>query len=1358
MAGQSTPESTPQSTPKYPYPANLNIANFVSLKLSASNYLLWETQVLSLIESQDLLGFITGKTPQPEPNGEVPHPDLPVWTRTDRLVKAWITATISEEALGTVVGLVTSAQVWKALTNTYSQDSEAREFELLLKLQQKKKEATTLDEYIREFKLTCDHLNAIGKPVPDRKKVFWLLSGLGSRYESFSTAMLKPPVPTYNDLIPLLHSHELIRASSLSEHSNPTLAFVGERSTSRYQFRRGSGSSFNSRGRGFNPASSRPPNNMQRPYSRNPNSPNTNQCQICKKRGHEALKCWYRFDNSYQDNHVPQALAALHITSPEEGTWHPDSAATAHITDHPGTLSHIRNYKGCDSVMVGNGEQLTITHTGQAHIFPRHSQLSLHDVLVVPDIKKNLISIPKLTTDYPCCVIFDDHGFLIKDLKTNQVLASGSKKDGLYVLDNIPAKVAKAFFSNRFRVVDADTWHGRLGHPQSRVLNYLQHHQFISVNKKISGLCKSCALSKSSKLPFFSSNNRANAPLVKIHCDLWGPATILSNQGFRYYVILVDDFSRFSWIYPLKNKSDFYTVFIKFQAMVEKQFHREIEIFHSDQGGEFSKQEFLNHLAQKGIIHHLSCPGTPEQNSIAERKHRHVVELGLAMMLHASLPKKYWVESFLTAVYLINRLPSPSLEMHTPYSLLYEKQPAYDHFRTFGCQCYPYLRHYMKDKLEPRSLSCIFMGYSDQHKGYHCLHIPTGRVYISRHVVFDELKFPFTENSASTSDQHTPSKFQDWLSHSVMPTPSDSQPTLSLDKNHARLFTHDIAALPPPTPSETPATGSNFPPPIPPAHQMTTRSRVGIVKPNPKYALTTIISDIPRAPTTTKNALQHPGWYAAMLEEIKALHDNQTWVLVPRQPSMNVIGCKWVYRPKIKADGSLDRLKARLVAKGYNQREGVDFLETFSPVIRPTTIRTILTVATVKGWNLRQLDVKNAFLHGFLTETVFMEQPPGFRDDQFPDHVCLLKRSLYGLRQSPRTWFDRLSSFILDYGFHCSVADPSMFVYRTNDSVMIMLIYVDDIVLTGSNTAMLDEFVTQLGAQFAIQDLGDLHYFLGIQVQRFKDGIFLSQSKYMTDLLNNTNMADCKPVSTPMSTKPISSAYGDAPYSDVTYYRKIVGTLQYLSLTRPDIAFAVNVVCQFMHAPTNAHFMMVKRILRYLKGTISMGLRILKESTLHLYAFSDADWAGCPTTRRSTTGYCTFLGSNCISWSAKKQPTVSRSSAEAEYRSLASTTAELTWVSFILRDIGIYQERPQILFCDNISALHMTVNPVFHSRTKHIAIDYHFVREKVALGTLTTQFVPSAQQVADIFTKPLSRSHFDELKCKLGLSLMPRPV
>ena len=350
--------------------------------------------------------------------------------------------------------------------------------------------------------------------------------------------MLKPPVPSYLDLIPLLHSHELRNKSLLIDQPNPALAFVGQR------FNSNKGSSFNSRGKGFHQFGSRPPytprnghhhssskNNSQSGTPHSFQTDSVPQCQICKKRGHHALKCWHRFDNSYQDDHVPQALAALHLNTPTEGQWVPDTGSTTHITDDPSILSKLQSYVGSDSVMVGNGSELPITHTGHANIFSPGSSLTLNNVLVVPDIKKNLLSVSQLTSDYPCYFQFDDHGFVIKDLRTHKVLASGSKEAGLYVLRHAPVQV---FFSNRFRVVDSTIWHGRLGHPQPRILNFLHHNKLISVNKKSVGLCKSCALSKSCRLPFFPSMNKATAPLAKIHCDLWGPAHVLSNQDFQY--------------------------------------------------------------------------------------------------------------------------------------------------------------------------------------------------------------------------------------------------------------------------------------------------------------------------------------------------------------------------------------------------------------------------------------------------------------------------------------------------------------------------------------------------------------------------------------------------------------------------------------------------------------------------------------------------------------------------------------------------------------------------------------------------------------------------------------------------------
>ncbi|XP_041004069.1 uncharacterized mitochondrial protein AtMg00810-like [Juglans microcarpa x Juglans regia] len=280
--------------------------------------------------------------------------------------------------------------------------------------------------------------------------------------------------------------------------------------------------------------------------------------------------------------------------------------------------------------------------------------------------------------------------------------------------------------------------------------------------------------------------------------------------------------------------------------------------------------------------------------------------------------------------------------------------------------------------------------------------------------------------------------------------------------------------------------------------------------------------------------------------------------------------------------------------------------------------------------------------------------------------------------------------------------------------------------------------------------MGALHHFLGIEVTRDSQGLTLSQGRYARELLDRASMGECKPIATPMPIKGRTHASTTA-YCNPTYNRKLVGGLQYLTFTRPDLSYSVNFVCQFMHAPTMEHFQLVKRILHYVHGTLNLTFRILAASSLDLYAFSDADWAGCSLTQRSTTGFCTFLGSNCISWSAKKQQIVARSSTEAEYRSMASTAAKLTWLTFILRDLHVPLSRPPILHCDNLSALHLSVNPVLHTRTKHIALDIHYVREQVALGALETRFVTSSLQLADIFTKPLAKLPFQTIRSKLSL-------
>jgi hypothetical protein len=546
---------------------------------------------------------------------------------------------------------------------------------------------------------------------------------------------------------------------------------------------------------------------------------------------------------------------------------------------------------------------------------------------------------------------------------------------------------------------------------------------------------------------------------------------------------------------------------------------------------------------------------------------------------------------------------------------------------------------------------------------------------------------------------------------------------------------------------------------------MVTRAQAHIHKPK-IFTDGTIRYPLPRAlivsldstdiePSCFSTAVKNAVWREAMATEFNALLKNGTWILVPPRPSLNIVGCKWVFRIKRRADGSVDRYKARLVAKGFHQQSGLDYAETYSPVIKPVTIRTVLSLAMSYGWPIKQIDVSNAFLHGFLNETVYMAQPPGFEHPQHPKHVCLLKKAIYGLKQAPRAWFSRLSNRLLELGFVASKADSSLFLFTSAQVRLMALVYVDDILLTGSSTAALDGLICSLSIDFPIKDLGPMSFFLGVEVTHCPEGLHLSQHRYVLDLLHKTNMTLAKPTTSPMFASAPLSKFDGLSLSDATLYRSTVGALQYLAITRPDIAFAVNKCSQFMQDPRNIHWTVVKRILCYLKHSLTHGLLLRPCRNFHLVAFSDADWVGCPDDRKSTSGYCTFLGPNLLSWNSKKQPTVSRSSTEAEYKALANASAELTWLQSLLKELGVFLIAAPTLFCDNIGATYLSSNPAFHARTKHIEIDYHFVRDRVALKTLNVKFVSSKDQVADFLTKPLVSTRFASLRKNLNVCSNP---
>ncbi|AQK68041.1 putative tRNA (guanine(26)-N(2))-dimethyltransferase 2 [Zea mays] len=418
-----------------------------------------------------------------------------------------------------------------------------------------------------------------------------------------------------------------------------------------------------------------------------------------------------------------------------------------------------------------------------------------------------------------------------------------------------------------------------------------------------------------------------------------------------------------------------------------------------------------------------------------------------------------------------------------------------------------------------------------------------------------------------------------------------------------------------------------------------------------------------------------------------------------------------------------------------------------------TTVRTLIAVAASSSWTISQMDVKNAFLNGDLQEEVYMHPPPGV--DTPSGHVCRLRRALYGLKQAPRAWFERFISVITAAGFSSSEHDPALFVHVSPKGRTLLLLYVDDMLITGDNSEHISHVKLHLSKEFQMSDLGPLSYFLGIEVQQTQKGFYLSQSKYIQDLLDRSGLTDTRTVATPMDIHLKLRPKDGTPLADPTRYRHIVGSLVYLTITRPDIAHAVHMLSQFVSTPTSVHYGHLLRVLRYLRGTRSRCLLYASDSPLQLHAYSDATWASDPVDRCSTTGYCILLGSSPIAWKSKKQAAISRSSAEAELRALATTTAEIIWLRWLLADLGVSCDTSTPLLCDNLSAIQIAHDPVKHELTKHIGVDASFTRFHCQRKTIDLQYVPSEYQLADFFTKAQTRAQHQFHLIKLKASDPP---
>jgi hypothetical protein len=500
-------------------------------------------------------------------------------------------------------------------------------------------------------------------------------------------------------------------------------------------------------------------------------------------------------------------------------------------------------------------------------------------------------------------------------------------------------------------------------------------------------------------------------------------------------------------------------------------------------------------------------------------------------------------------------------------------------------------------------------------------------------------------------------------------------------------------------------------------------------------------------------------WRASAEAEYHSLIENDTWDLVKLPSGRKPIGCKWVFKVKRDKDGKIERFKARLVAKGYAQKYGIDYDETFSPVVRFSSIRALLAFSVQNDMLIHQMDVVTAFLNGNLKEEIYMEQPPGYLQPGRENLVCKLKKSLYGLKQSPRCWNNAFRQHMESIRFQQSSADPCVFIQTEDTSVTIVAVYVDDLIIITKTPAKMEQVKINLAAKFKMKDLGPLHYCLGITIDQDNERkcLWLHQRQYISAILEKYGLSQANSATTPADVNvKLEKDDGVSKVVDPIRYQSMIGSLLYAAnATRPDIAQAAGAVSRFNTRPNESHLTAVKRIFRYLKGTVDLALKYERKEDAALIGYSDADWAGDQDDRHSTTGNLFVMSGSPVSWLSKKQPTVSLSTSEAEYVALSKATQEAVWMRRLFNDLKANFNEPIMVMEDNQGAIAMAKNPVSHARTKHIDIRYHYVREAVEQDIVSLHYCPTEEMIADLLTKPLPRGRFETLRLSMGIESLP---
>ncbi|GJY69720.1 putative ribonuclease H-like domain-containing protein [Tanacetum coccineum] len=1012
---------------------------------------------------------------------------------------------------------------------------------------------------------------------------------------------------------------------------------------------------------------------------------------------------------------------------------------------------------------------------------------------------------------------------------------------------------------------------------------------------------------------------------------------------------------KFTWTFYLSTKDETFYVLKEFISLIENQLNKKVKGIRCDNGTEFKNAKLIELCGEKGIKRDYSNPRTPQQNGVAERKNRTLIEAARTMLADSKLPTMFWTEAVSTACYVLNRVSITNPHNKTPYELISGKVPQIGHLKPFGCQVTILNTSDHLGKFEGKADEGYLVGYASNSKAYRVYNLPNKRVeetlnlrfledkpnvqgighewYFDLDYLTDSLGYTRfkTDTPAGTQETNSDSEVDEHVI--VVPSfpsnsfagPSSSNGPSVMERNadyaeelaklqrqeyeakdaaerYGYFFSQETAEILSQAEAEVrnqhvsanrdpagidsaggvsagstsagsdPAGGNpagSFPPAgsyepagkgnpavstsvsadfipvhadestLPPGQSLgssenTTRFPVpsdvckdqlssGIftsssydddfsatltnlapaveVNPVPTKRVNTIhpqsqilgdlaspvltrsraqkskfgesafigyIQDQQRTnhtdqlhclfacflsqlePTSIAKALEDPDWVAAMQEEMQQFINQKVWKLVPLPHGKHAIGTKWILKNKRDARGIVVRNKARLVAQGHRQEEGIDYDEVFAPVARIEAIRLFLAFASYMGFLVYQMDVKSAFLYGEIEEEVYVTQPKGFEDPYFPKHVYKVVKALYGLHQAPRAWYERLSAFLLQHNYRRGTIDKTLFIKKDSRDILLVQVYVDDIIFGSTNKAWCEEFEVLMKGEFEMSAMGEMSFFLGLQVKQLPDGIFISQDKYVKDMLTKFDMESVRTATTPYEAAKTKLKDETDPPVNVHLYRSMIGSLMYLTASRPDIMFAVSACSRHQVTPLTSHLNAVKKIFKYLKGQPKLGLWYPKDSPFQLEAYSDSDYAGSHGDRKSTTGGCQFLGRRLISWQCKKQTIVATSSTEAEYVAAASCCAQVLWIQNQLLDYGFNFMNTKI-FIDNQSTICIVKNPVFHQRTKHIEIRHHFIRDANEKNLIQVLKIHTDDNVADLLTKAFDGPRFEYLVVHIGM-------